>query len=130
MKNRHNAILTQSNNVLGTLNVLETVRKLKRGNQSICGYGASVGVTTFLYYLEIDNEIDYLFDDNPAKDNLYSPGKNIQVLDSKYIYEVKPDYIIVFAWRYSDIILRRHKKFVSDIGKFIIPWPNFEIIRT
>jgi len=106
----------------------ETVRKLKGGNQSICGYGASVGVTTFLYYLDIASEIDYLFDDNPAKNNLYSPGNNIQVIDSKRIYDIKPDYIIIFAWRYSDIIIGKHKKFVSDIGKFIKPWPNFEII--
>jgi len=108
----------------------ETVRKLKGENKSICGYGASVGVTTFLYYLDIAKEIDYLFDDNPAKYNLYSPGKNIQVFDSKSIYEIKPDYIIVFAWRYSNIIISKHKKFVSDIGKFIIPWPNFEIVGT
>jgi SAM-dependent methyltransferase len=106
----------------------ETVRKLKGENKSICGYGASVGVTTFLYYLDIASEIDYLFDDNPAKNNLYSPGNNIQVIDSKRIYDIKPDYIIIFAWRYSDIIIGKHKKFVSDIGKFIKPWPNFEII--
>ena len=106
----------------------KVVKKIKGEKKSICGYGASVGVTTFLYYLGIGNDIDYLFDDNPAKYNLYSPGENIQVLDSKSIYDIKPDYIIIFAWRYKNIIVKKHKKFVSGIGEFIEPWPHFEII--
>ncbi len=102
--------------------------KIKANKQSVCGYGASVGVTTFLYFTNVASQIEYLFDDNPAKYDLYSPGNDIKVLNSKYIYDIKPDYIIIFAWRYASFIMNNHKLYSKKIGKFFLPWPTTGIL--
>ncbi len=88
----------------------------------ICGYGASVGTTTFIYYYELENKISYLFDDEKIRHNLYSPGSNIKILDPKKLSNFKPDMIIIFAWRYSEEIINRNKfgklKFFKPLPKF------------
>ena len=101
---------------------------LKNAGNKICAYGASVGATTLLYYLELGNMIECIFDDNPIKFNTYSPGHNLRVLDSKSIYDIKPDYVILLAWRYFEPIKRRHQKYLSAGGHFILPFPMVETI--
>jgi len=107
------------------INLLED---LKSEGKSIAGYGASVGVTTLLYYYGADKYIDVLFDDNPVKQGLYSPGHHIPVLPSDEIYSRRPDYIIFFSWRYKEPIMKRHAKYKENGGKFIIPLPEVEVI--
>ncbi|MCP4265448.1 MAG: class I SAM-dependent methyltransferase [Candidatus Brocadiaceae bacterium] len=104
------------------------VDELKKENKKISGYGASVGVTTLLYYYGLGEVLDCLYDDNPIKHNLLSPGHKIQVRPSAEIYEQKPDYIILFPWRYSEPIIKKHRKFIEQGGHFIIPLPGVKII--
>ena len=108
--------------------LLDRIHSIINDEKTVAGYGASVGVTTFLFYLGITNEIDYLFDDNPDKFDLFSPGKNIQVKDSSQIYSIRPHFIIIFAWRYSEIIIEKHSAYLKQGGKFIIPWPKLIVV--
>ena len=63
-----------------------------------------------------------------VKQNLYSPGFHIPVLKPEDIYKNKPDFIIILAWKYSDKIIAKHKRYLESGGKFIIPFPFFKII--
>ena len=72
--------------------------------------------------------LDFLYDDFKVKHDLYSPGYHIKVLPSEKIYENKPEYIIILAWRYHEKIIEKNKKFLLDGGKFIIPMPEYKII--
>lgn len=101
---------------------------LKKQNKIIAGYGASVGVTTLIYLFGIAGDLSFLADDNPVRYNLFSPGYHIPVLPSVALYERKPDYCIIFAWRYAEAIMKKHKKFLEDGGHFILPLPKIEII--
>ena len=76
----------------------------------------------------MNNYIDSIIDDNPIRENLYSPGYRIKICSPKKIYSDKPDYIFIFAWRYADRILKKNNKFKKNGGKFIIPLPNLKII--
>jgi len=101
---------------------------LKKKGKVIAGYGASVGVTTLIYLFDIAREIDFFVDDNPARHNLFNPGHHIPILPSQALYEQKPDYTIIFAWRYREPILKRHESYLKQGGHFIMPLPEVEII--
>ena len=98
------------------------------------GYGAAAKTTTFLSYFDLSKykKIKYVFDDNNLKQGLYLPGTKIKILNPKLIRLKKIDIIVIFAWNYSDIIikkLRRDIKVNNKNIKFLIPFPNPKIIK-
>jgi hypothetical protein len=95
---------------------------------TIAAYGASATSTTLLSQFELDKYITYIVDDNTAKHNLLSPGFHIPVFPSEVLYERKPKYVLILAWRYLEQIQIRHKEFINDGGRFIVPLPNLKII--
>ena len=101
---------------------------LKADGKSIIGYGGSATTTTLLYHLGLSEIIDYIVDDNPAKQNTISPGYHIPVLSSDAIYEQKPDYVLILAWRYAEPIMKKHQTYLEQGGHFIVPIPKIEVI--
>ena len=102
---------------------------LKTKNISnMVGYGASATSTTLIYNYDLSSKLNYLVDDFKAKFNLHSPGKAIEVFDSKIIYKNKPDYILILAWRYAKKIIKKNIKFLKMGGKFVLPLPTPRII--
>ena len=104
------------------------ISKIVKNGSKISGYGASATSTTLIYHYEMGEMLDFLYDDFKVKHDLYSPGYHIKVLPSEKIYENKPEYIIILAWRYHEKIIEKNKKFLLDGGKFIIPMPEYKII--
>jgi SAM-dependent methyltransferase len=103
-------------------------KKLKSENKTIIGFGAPAKATTFMYQFCIDEKIiDFIIDDSPLKQGLFSPGMHIPVYSSQKIYEEKPDYIIILAWNFAQSIMEKHKKFKDNGGHFIIPLPKLEV---
>ena len=107
---------------------LELVRSLLTNGKSIAGYGASATTTTLIYHFGLGDELSFIADDYPAKQNLYSPGYHIPVLAPQALYERKPDYVLILAWRYAAPIIENHKAFIEQGGKFIVPLPELKII--
>lgn len=101
---------------------------LKSQGKIIVGYGASVGVTTLTYYFGLGDLLSYFVDDNLLKHNLYSPGKHIPVLPSQVIYNRKPDFVIILAWRYAEVIMKKHQAYLAQGGHFIIPLPKIKVV--
>jgi len=99
----------------------------KRDGKSIAGFGASITCTTLIYHFDIGNYIDYLVDDNPAKQDRFSPGIHLPVLPSSALGERKPDYVIILAWRFADIIIKKNHNYLENGGEFLIPLPEFKI---
>ena len=93
----------------------------KRDGKSIAGFGASI------YHFDIGKYIDYLVDDNPAKQERFSPGIHLPVLPSAVLGERKPDYVIILAWRFADIIIKKNHDYLENGGEFLIPVPEFKI---
>lgn len=105
------------------------LKKLKNEGKTIAGYGASITGTTLIYHFGIGQYLDYLIDDNPAKQGRFSPGLHIPVYHPQLLYERKPDYVVILAWRYADAIIQKHIEFIKQGGKFIVPVPEFKIIE-
>ena len=81
-------------------------------------------------HFELDeNILDFIVDDNPLKQGLYSPIFHIPILSSKSLYDLKPDYVLILAWNFAEPIMKKHKKYAIEIGKFIVPMPSPQIIE-
>ena len=116
------------------IRLLKIFSLFEKKNLNVVGYGAAAKTTTFLSYFDLSKykKIKYVFDDNNLKQGLYLPGTKIKILNPKLIGLKKIDIIIVFAWNYSDIIikkLRRDIKVNNKNIKFLIPFPNPKIIK-
>src|SRR5437773_3470749 len=107
--------------------VVALVADLRTQGRTIAGYGASVGVTSLLYYFDLGESLPFLVDDNPVRHGRFTPGHHIPVLPSDALYEKKPDDMLLLAWRYVEPITKRHQKYKSAGGRFILPLPDVSI---
>ena len=118
---------------VGNINKLKTklgslLSELKGEGRKIAGFGAPAKATTLMYHFEISADIlDFIVDDSPLKQGLYSPGHHIPVLPPSAIYERKPDYLLLLAWNFAEPIIAKHRAFTEAGGHFIIPLPQVEI---
>ncbi len=78
----------------------------KNAGKIIFGYGASVGSTTLIKLLNLDDKIDFLADDNFRRHGLFSPESGIEVLDPSAIKN-RNHSVIILAWRYMMPIKKR-----------------------
>ncbi len=104
---------------------------LKSQNKRIAGFGAPAKATTLLYHFEINEDvIDYIIDDSPLKQGLFSPGMHVPVVDSQVLKDPAnaPDFVIVLAWNFAQPIIKNHQYFLESGGQFIIPLPNLEVV--
>ena len=101
------------------------LRGLKQAGKSIAAYGAPAKATTLMYHFGLDTAVlDYIVDDNPIKQGMYTPGLHVPVLAPSVLYERKPDYVLLLAWNFAESIIARHSHYAGDRGRFITPLPN------
>lgn len=106
------------------------IEKIKNDGKSIAAYGAPTKATTLSYHFNLDRQhIDFIVDDNPLKQGLFTPGKHIPVYDSNKIYSDQPDYLLILAWNFADSIMEKHQIYTDRGGSFIIPMPNPAIVK-
>jgi len=108
--------------------ISDLMHKLKAEGKRIVGYGASHSTTTLIYHFGLAQFMEYLVDDNPIKNGLYSPGYHLPVFPSEKLYQDKPDYVIVLAWQYQEPIIARNKQFSEQGGTFIVPLPEIRVV--
>ena len=73
-------------------------------------------------------DIEYIVDDSPLKQNLFTPGYNIPVVSSKYLEKNPVDYLLILAWNFYDSIIEKQIDFSRNGGKFIVPLPKLKVI--
>ena len=105
----------------------EALSPLQAQGKTVAGYGASATVTTLLHHFDLGKKIAYLFDDNEIKHGRYSPGHHIPVLPSEQLYVKKPGAVVILAWRFAGMIIKKHKRYLDEGGIFIVPLPKLEI---
>jgi SAM-dependent methyltransferase len=109
------------------LNVL--LKRLKSEGKRIGAFGAPAKATTLMYHFGIGPElVDFIIDDSPLKQGLYSPGMHIPVVSSADGFAKKPDYLVILAWNFAKAIVDKNAAFHEAGGKFIIPIPKVEVV--
>ncbi len=122
--------LEYKNNVKRISNKLKKiVNNLKKEGKKIAGYGAAAKGLTILKCSGLGKkQISYFVDDSPAKQGLYTPVDHIPIISRKDANKILPDYFIILAPNYSDVIIKKEKNFINRGGKFIIPKNELSIV--
>lgn len=101
----------------------------RKAGKSIAGFGASITGTTLIYHFEIGGLLDYLVDDNTAKQGRFSPGLHLPVLPTSVLLEKKPDCVVALAWRYAEPFISKNGAYLDAGGTVVVPVPEFKIIN-
>jgi SAM-dependent methyltransferase len=108
---------------------LKFLSQVKSGGKTVCAFGAPAKFTTFSHVFDITKDlIDFVIDDSPAKQGLFTPGNHLPIVSSSWLYDKKPDYCLITAWNFADSIMENHKKYKEQGGRFVIPMPELKIV--
>jgi hypothetical protein len=112
-----------------TFELKKELIELKNQGYTLIGYGAAAKGNTLLNFGKI--ELDIIIDDNPLKQNLYTPGMNIRIVGSDYLLDLGKDQKVVFiplAWNfYKEIKTRIKDKRSNNNDLFIKYFPGLEV---
>ena len=93
-------------------NLREELEKFKKVNKKVIGYGAPARVSTITNLANINkNQIDFIIDDSPLKQNRFTPGKHIPIRSMQESMNFDVDIVIVFAYEYFKEIKNSTKNF-------------------
>jgi len=94
------------------------VRGLKAEGKRIAGYGAAAKGLSALKFARIDERhLDCFVDDSVAKQGKYTPISHIPIVARN---EARPpDYFLITAPSYEDIIVGKEEEYRSNGGRFI-----------
>jgi SAM-dependent methyltransferase len=107
----------------------ELLDRASTEGKRVAGFGAPAKATTLMYQLGIKPEsFEFIVDDSPLKQGLFTPGMHIPVVSSEALYERKPDIVVVLAWNFAASIIEKHRKFREMGGRFIIPVPSVQLL--
>lgn len=102
----------------------DLLRSLKAQGDRIAGYGAPAKGNTLLNYFGIGREIlDYVVDDSPWKQGLYTPGTRLPVVPPERLHLDPPRDLLILAWNFAEPIMQKCDAFRAAGGRFIIPVP-------
>ena len=83
-----------------------------------------------MYHFNLGPDIiDFIADDAPLKQGLYTPITHIPILSAEALYELQPDYVLILAWNFAEPIMKAHQMYSENIGKFILPMPAPQIVE-
>lgn len=104
--------------------------QVKKSGKYIVGKSCPGRASTLLNYYGVDKElIPYLAElPTSLKLGMYLPGKHIPVVNERIIFKEQPDFIVLLAWHYAEVIMERLKArgLKSD---FVIPLPDLRVVK-
>jgi len=104
------------------------IDQARASGKSVAGWGASTSTTTLLYHFELQDRLDFIIDDNPAKQGMFSPGRHLPIFGSTSLDEQRPDMIVILAWLYADAIISKNSAYLASGGQFIVPLPDLRVV--
>lgn len=97
--------------------------------KNIVGFGASISCITLIYEFNLENKISFLIDDNKIKENKFSPGSQIKVLNPNKITITKNDIVLILPWRFQKSIIQKHRSQLKKAEAVVQVWPYFKILK-
>ena len=93
-------------------------------------YGASTKGNTLLQYYGINHRlIKFAAERSPEKWGKYTIGTGVKIISENEARKLNPDYFFVMPYAFIKEFIKREKKWLNAGGKFLLPYPNFKIMR-
>jgi len=109
--------------------LLNLLRKLKEGGNSIAAYGASAKGSTLLNFCGLGAEtLAFVADRSTAKQGRRTPGTHLPIVAADHLIRRQPDYVLLLTWNFADEILGQQKAYREAGGKFVIPIPKVTLV--
>ncbi len=98
--------------------------------KAIAAYGAAAKGNTLLNYCGVtDEDIAFVVDKNPAKQNCLLPGSRIPVHRVERLIEAQPDHLLILPWNIKDEIIASLPQVFAWGGDFVTAVPEIRIYR-
>jgi hypothetical protein len=109
--------------------LVRLVDRLAGAGKKIVGYGASTKGNVILQFCGLGpGQIAAIAEVNESKFGRVTPGTHIPIVSEAEAKAMRPDYILLLPWHFKDGILRREEAYRQQGGKFIVPFPEIEIL--
>ena len=106
------------------------IKNERQKGKKIFAYGASTKGNTLLQFYGLDNkEIEKVADRNSDKWGRKTVGTEIEIISEEEARKSKPDYFLILPWHFLNEFIDREKEFLKNGGQFIVPLPQFRIIK-
>ena len=102
--------------------VVASVAGYRTQGKRIACYGAPAKGNTLLNYFGLGaNVLEFATEELASKIGLLTPGMHIPVVHIQDARKNHPNYYLLLAWNYKDVVLDKEKDFRNQGGKFIMP---------
>jgi SAM-dependent methyltransferase len=100
----------------------------KREGKRVAAYGAAAKGNTLLNFCNVTpQDIAFVADRNPHKQNKLLPGTHIPVVSPQELMQAKPDYVLILPWNLRDEIQQQLNGIKAWGGRFVTPVPLVRI---
>lgn len=111
------------------LELRQLLANIASEGKSVHVLGASTKGNCILQYFNIDNTvISFASERSPEKYGLYTIGTGIRIISETESRALNPDYYLILPWAFKDEIVLREEVFKSKGGKFIVPFPELQVV--
>jgi hypothetical protein len=105
------------------------LKRLRADGKTVLGYGASTKGNVTLQVCGItEAELPAIAERNQEKFGRYTPGARIPIISEIEARAMRPDYFLLLPWHFRAGVLAREAAFRARGGKFILPFPDIEIV--
>ena len=109
---------------------LNFLKKCQINRRKVFIYGASTKGNTLLQYYNIDTKmIKFASERSPEKWGKYTIGTGLEIISETKARKLNPDYFFVMPYGFIKEFIKREKPWLKKGGKFILPYPNFKILK-
>jgi hypothetical protein len=99
------------------------------GSGPVAAYGASATSTVITHCLGITNRLSFVIDDNQERQGRLSPGNGCPILPRQCLVDKAPAITFVGSWRFADLIIGKNSDYLRRGGAFLVPLPEFRVVR-
>ncbi len=104
------------------------VARLRAEGRTMAGYGAAAKGTILLNYCGLTaDDVAFVADRNPHKQNRRMPGCGIPIVGAEAIAERRPDDVLLFVWNIKDEVMRQEEAYRRAGGRFIVAVPSVQV---
>ena len=95
----------------------------RRAGAKVAAYGAAAKTMTMFNFCGLTPDlVGVIADGSPRKQGLLCPGVRIPVVSPERLLELRPDYVLIGAWNFTDEIIGQLRSRGYE-GRFIVPLP-------